>query len=315
LSVTYRRAGTGWIRCLDRALDRLVSPAAPIEKIANGFLFTEGPVWSRPSRCLYFSDIPGNALLKWTPDGKVTIVRKPVFPGSYTPGFGIGPNGHTLDQEGRLISCEHGNRRLARTEQDGSITVLADRYEGRRLNSPNDVVVKSNGDIYFTDPPYGLPGHDASPHKELSFNGVFRLTPAGRLDLLVSNLRRPNGLAFSPDERKFYVANSEHARRIWMVYDARPDGAVADGRVFFDANRHPARGVPDGMKLDVLGNLYCTGPGGILVLSPAGRHLGTIVTPELPANCHWGDEDGRMLYVTARTGLYRIRLRVPGIRP
>ena len=314
MSVSYRRAGTGWIRRLDLALDRLVSPAARIEKIASGFLFTEGPVWSRAGRCLYFSDIPGNALLKWTPAG-VTTVRKPVFAGSYTPGFGIGPNGHTLDQEGRLISCEHGNRRLARTEKDGSITVLADRYEGRRLNSPNDVVVKSNGDIYFTDPPYGLLGHDASPQKELSFNGVFRLDPAGRLDLLVSNLRRPNGLAFSPDERRFYVANSEHARRIWMVYDVRPDGTAADGRVFFDANTHPARGVPDGMKLDVLGNLYCTGPGGILVLSPAGRHLGTIVTPELPANCHWGDEEGRMLYITARTGLYRIQLRVPGIRP
>jgi gluconolactonase len=209
-----RRAGAGWVRRLDRALDRLVSPTARIEKVAGGFLFTEGPVWSRAERCLYFSDIPANAILKWTAEG-VTTFRKPVFPGVCADGFFCGPNGHTFDRDGRLISCEHSSRRVTRTEKDGSVTVLADRYEGRRLNSPNDVIASSNGDIYFTDPPYGLPGRDADPHKELPFNGVFRLTPEGRLDLLVSHLTRPNGLAFSPDERKLYVANSDHARRLW----------------------------------------------------------------------------------------------------
>ncbi len=299
----------GKIQRTDPALDKLIPPAAKIEKLAGGFQFIEGPIWVKDGGGhLLFSDIPANAILKWTPDGKVTTFRKPVFPGTFPSGQFVGSNGLILDAQGRLVSCEHGNRRMARTEKDGSITVLADRFEGHRLNSPNDAVYKRNGDLYFTDPPYGFAKQDDDPAKELKFNGVYRLTKAGKLELLVKDLTRPNGLGFSPDEKKLYIANSDAARKIWMVYDVKADGALANGRVFYDVTKEQADGVPDGLKLDRRGNLYGTGPGGIWVISPDGKHLGTIQPPETPANCNWGDADGKSLYMTARTGLYRIKL-------
>jgi gluconolactonase len=223
-----------------------------------------------------------------------------------------------MDRQGRLIAAEHGNRRVARYDKDGTVTALADRYEGKRLNSPNDLVVKRNGDIYFSDPPgfeRNFPA-DAKdiPQKELDFNGVYRISAQGKLTLLTKDIPYPNGLAFSPDEKKLYVANSR-TDKFWMVFDVTADGTLVNGRKFFDATQIPGEDVPDGMKVDTAGNIYATGPAGIMIFSPEGKLLGTIQFPELPANCAWGDADGKTLYVTARTGLYRIRLKIAGIRP
>jgi gluconolactonase len=217
----------------------------------------------------------------------------------------------TLDREKRLLVCEHGRRRLSRYEPDGRITVLADKFEGKRLNSPNDVVCKSDGSIYFSDPPYGLIGLDDDPKKELKHNGLYRLA-GGELQLLYAGVKRPNGLAFSPDEKVLYLSNSDEERKIWLRFEVRADGTLTGGDVFYDVTREAGDGVPDGMKVDLKGNLYCTGPGGIWVFSPGGRHLGTIAPPETPANLNWGEADGRTLYITASTGLYRIRLNAAG---
>jgi len=297
------------------AVDALVPANATIEKLAGGFGFTEGPIWQREG-FLLFSDIPNNVILQWKPAaGASEFLRDSGYSGSVSsPGSHIGSNGLTLDHEGRLIICEHGNRRLTRLEKTGRRTVLADKYQGKRLNSPNDVVCKSDGALYFTDPPYGLPKRDADPAKDLPFNGIYRLSD-GQLQLLHQGLSRPNGLAFSPDEKYLYVANSDPGRKLWMRFEVAADGTFIGGEVFHDATRSSAEGLPDGLKVDRIGNLYCTGPGGIWVFSPAGEHLGTIEFPEIPANCNWGDRDGKTLYVTARTSLYRLRLTIEGIRP
>jgi gluconolactonase len=201
-----------------------------------------------------------------------------------------------------------------RIGKDRQISVLVDRFDGKRLNSPNDLVYKSSdASLYFTDPPYGLLKQDDDPQKELKFNGVFLLA-GGKLQAVIRDLTRPNGIAFSPDEKILYIANSDEKRKVWMQYDVQPDGTVSNGRVFFDVTSEKEDGLPDGMKLDIKGNLYCAGPGGICVFSPEGKHLGTIKPPETPANCNWGD-DGKTLYITARTGLYRIRLAAQGQRP
>jgi gluconolactonase len=309
------QTGVGRIHRVDPALDAIVPPSAVIEKVAGGFGFTEGPVWLRDGSLL-FSDIPNNTIYRWTPDGKVTIFRKPSgYDGTDAPpGAFIGSNGLTLDRQGRLVICEHGNRRITRLEKDGKLTVLADRFEGKRLNSPNDAVFKSDGSLYFTDPPYGLVKQDADPAKELPFSGIYRLA-GGKLQLLSKDLTRPNGLAFSPDEKFLYVANSDEKRKIWMRFEVRPDGTLGASKVFYDVTSETAPGLPDGLKVDRKGNVYATGPGGVWIFSPEGRHLGTIQPPEVPANCAWGDKDARTLYITARTGLYRIRLTIPGIRP
>lgn len=308
-------AQTGKIVRLDAALDKLVDAGARIEKLAGGFGFTEGPVWMRGG-FLLFSDVPNNTIYRWAPDGQVTVFRKPSgYDRTDAPaGAFIGSNGLTLDKQGRLVICEHGNGRVTRLEPDGKLIVLADKFEGRRLNSPNDAVYKSDGALYFTDPPYGLVKQDEDPKKELKFNGVFRLA-GGQLQLLIRELTRPNGLAFSPDEKWLYVANSDAARKIWMRYEVRGDGTLAGGKVFFDVTARTEDGLPDGMKVDRSGNLYCTGPGGVWVFSPAGKHLGTITPPETPANLHWGGADAKTLYITARTSLYRLRMNVAGLRP
>lgn len=266
------------------------------ERIATGFQFTEGPVW-HPDGYLLFSDIPANRIVKWTADGNVETFRAP-------SGHS---NGLTYDRQGRFIACEHGNRRVSRTEPDGAITVLAERYQGKRLNSPNDVVVKSDGSIYFTDPPYGV----SAEQRELNFQGVYRIAPDGTLMLLVDDFDRPNGLAFSPDEKTLYIDDS--ARRHVRAFDVQADGTLANGRVLVDM-AIDAEGVPDGMKVDVAGVLYVTGAGGTWVVSPKGEHLGTIVTPELPANCAFGDSDRKTLYITARTSVYRVRLKTEGVK-
>jgi gluconolactonase len=325
-SLRGQTTAAGSVRRTDPALDNLISPGAKIEKVAGNLGFTEGPLWVRRDGSLLFSDIPNNAIMQWTQDGKVSVFRKPVFPGPYPEGALIGSNGLTLDPDGFLIAAEHGNRRVTRTEvvrnrepvYGGPVTVLADRFEDKRLNSPNDVISKRNGDIYFTDPT-GLyrnypEGRNEAPQQELDFNGVYRITTAGKLELLARDIPYPNGLAFSPDEKKLYVANSRPEKK-WMVYDVKPDGAIANGKVFLDKTSEPGEGVPDGMKVDEEGNLYAAGPGGILVISPKGKHLGTIQLPEIPSNCAFGDADGQSLFITARNSVYRIRLKVPGRLP
>ena len=294
----------------------IVSQAAAVEKIAAGFRFTEGPVWFREHGYLVFSDIPANTQYRWTPGEGVRVYRKPsgFDEAEWPDGQEIGSNGLTRDAEGRLTNCEHGNRRVTRVEADGRVTVLASHWRGKRLNSPNDVVYKSDGSLYFTDPPYGLLGQDQDPEKELNFNGVYRVVN-GELDLLVDDLSRPNGLAFSPDERFLYVANSDSSRKIWMRYEVTGDGRLSNGHVFFDAQNQPGDGLPDGMKVDVLGNVYATGPGGVLVFDPEGTHVGTLRLAETPANCAWGDEDGQTLYITAQCGVYRVRTLIGGRLP
>ncbi len=266
-----------------------------IEKLDGGFQFTEGPVWV-PDGYLLFSDIPANSIYKWTPSKETEIFRKP-------SGHA---NGLTLDREGRLLACEHDGR-VSRTEKDGSIESLADHFKGKRLNSPNDIAVKSDGSIYFTDPPYGLPEQKVG--KELHFNGVFRLD-SGTLKLLDDSFERPNGIAFSPDERVLYVDDS--ARGHIRAFDVASDGLLENGRVFAELRNPSEEGVPDGMKVDIEGNVFCTGPGGIWVLEPSGELLGVLRFPEIPANLAWGDADLKTMYVTARTGLYRRRVKTGG---
>src|SRR5260370_14953288 len=303
------------IKRIHAALDAIIPRNSVGEKLAGGFGFTEGPVWVRDG-FLLFSDIPNNVIFKWQPGGGISEFLNPSgYNGSdASPGSHCGSNGLTLDRQARLITCEQGNRRVTRLELDGSRTVLADNYLGKRLNSPNDVVCRSDGAVYFTDPPYGLPKRDMDPQKELSFNGVYRLSQ-GRIQLLHENMSRPNGLAFSPDETYLFVSNSDPSRKTWMRFEVAAGGTLSRGEGFYDATQTPAEGLPDGLKIDRLGNLYCTGPGGIWVFSPEGQHLGVIELPEMPANFAWCDEEGKTLYITARTGLYRIKLNIKGIRP
>jgi gluconolactonase len=291
--------------------DALVPADAKIEKLAGGFTFIEGPVW-RPNNVLWFSDVVGNVVRQWSPDGKVEEILRPGgYDGTDAPaGAFIGPNGDINGADGSAMLCQHGNHRIVRIDKDRKITTVVDNFEGKRLNSPNDLVYKSDGSLYFTDPPYGLPDQDKDKKKELKFNGVFRLVN-GKLQVLIKDLTRPNGIAFSPDEKTLYIANSDPDRKVWMRYDVKPDGTLANGKVFFDVTAEKEDGLPDGMKVDAQGNLYCSGPGGLWVFSPDGKHLGTIKPPETPANCGWGD-DGKSLYITARTGLYRIKLPVAG---
>jgi gluconolactonase len=301
----------GTIVRVDPALNAIVPQDARIEKVGEGFAFTEGPLW-RSDRSLWFSDVTGNVVRRWSPDGKVTEVLKP---GGYDkndapPGSFIGPNGMCADKDGAVLLCQHGNRRIVRIGENRQLTTVVDRYGGKRLNSPNDLVYRSDGSLYFTDPPYGLIKQDQDPAKELSFNGVYRLA-GGKAQLLVRDLTRPNGIAFSPDEKVLYVANSDEKRKIWMRYEVTAEGTLTNGRVFFDVTSETADGLPDGMKVDSEGHVFATGPGGVWVFSPEGKHLGTIKPPEAPANCGWGD-DGRSLYITARTSLYRIKLATGG---
>jgi gluconolactonase len=300
----------------DPALDAILTPGTMIERLAAGFQFTEGPVWDREGGYLLFSDPNNNLIYRWSPDGEVSVYRSH---SGYT-GFNVGEygqpgsNGLTLDREGRLTINEHGNRRVTRLEKNGVLTVLADRYQGKRLNSPNDLVYRSDGILYFTDPPFGLPKFFEDPGKELPFSGVFCLIN-GELKLVSSDLDGPNGLAFSPDEKFLYVDNWEIKRKIIMRYEVRPDGSLSNGKVFFDATAEPGEDAWDGMKVDQEGNLYLSGPGGLWIISAEGKHLGTIAGPEHPHNMAWGDEDGKTLYLCARTGLYRIRFKIAGIRP
>ena len=267
------------------------------ERLATGFVFTEGPVW-HPDGFLYFVDFMNSRLLRWVPGCQVEVVRENTN----------GGNGLTFDLQRRLIMCEGGNRRVSRTEPDGKITVLADRWEGKRLNMPNDVVGLSDGSIYFTDPGDQLPPEE----REIDVSGVYRIAPDGSVFLVTADCEYPNGLAFSPDERFLYVANSRADKYI-RAFDLQPDGSVTNSRVFADMSSKE-EDVPDGMKVDMEGRVFCTGPGGTWIFDKDGNRLGILCTPEVPANCAFGGSDNRTLFFTARTSIYTVRVKVPGLK-
>lgn len=305
----------GSIERLDPALDELIPPDAQLEKLSEGFEWAEGPVWNKREGYLLFSDIPNNLVNKWQ-EGKLTPFLKPAgYTGKVERGGEPGSNGLLYDSAGNLILCQHGDRRIARLKGKKFVT-LADKYEGKRLNSPNDGVFKSNGDLYFTDPPYGLVKNWDDPARELDFCGVYRLGKNGKLTLLTDQMTRPNGIGFSPDEKTLYVAQSDPQEPIWMAFDVKEDGTLGKGRVFFDAtelSKEPnVKGLPDGLKVDRKGNLFATGPGGVLIFSPQGKHLGTIRTGEATANCGWGD-NGSSLYITADMFLCRVKTSTRGL--
>jgi gluconolactonase len=306
----------GTIERLDPRFDRLVPRDVVLEKLAEGFQWSEGPVWiGRPGGCLLFSDIPANAVMKWTDGAAVRVFLKPSgYTGTTPRGGELGSNGLTLDAAGRLVLCQHGDRRIVRAEADGRWTTLAAGYEGKRFNSPNDLVLKSNGDLYFTDPPYGLPQGADDPSRELDFCGVFRLSAAdGKVTLLTKEMSRPNGIAFSPDEKILYVSQSDPQKALWMAFPLKEDGTLGPGRVFYDATRwtKTLKGLPDGMKIDRGGNLFATGPGGVNVFAPDGTLLGRINPDQITANCGFG-EDGSVLYITAHRYLCRIKTGTKG---
>jgi gluconolactonase len=323
---------SGSIQKLDPGMDDIVPAGAKVERVATdpSFKWTEGPVWIHAGYLL-FAEIPSNSIRKWVPGSGLSVFMQPSgYKGSTPfPGPEPGSNGMTLDGRGRLTVAGHAQRDVWRLESlspQAQITILADTYEGKRLNSPNDLVYKRDGSLYFTDPPYGLPTQsDHTPGKELKVNGVYRIPGASKqrpgapparakLELLIKDLPRPNGIVFSPDEKYLYVNNSE-PKKLWMRYSVNTDGSLIDGKLFYDATSDKAPGSPDGMKVDQKGNLYSAGPGGVWIFSPAGMHLGTILVPEKVGNLTWGDSDGKGLYITASSSLYRVALKVRGVRP
>ena len=301
------------------ALDALIDTNATFEKLGDGYSWVEGPLWSKAGGFLLFSDIPNNVIQKWTPGAGIKEFLKPSGYYGATPftGHEPGSNGLTFDRQGRLVMCQHGSRRIARLETDGKITSLADKYDGKRLNSPNDLVYHSSGALYFTDPPYGLPNRWDDKEKELPFQGVYRLGTDGVLTLLTKELNAPNGLAFSPDEKTLYVAQSDPEKAIWMAYPVNADGSIGAGRVFADVTadaKAKLPGLPDGMKIDVAGNLWATAPGGIHIYTPTGELLGTIKTTVPTANLAWGD-DGSTLYLTSNTAVWKVKTKTKGKIP
>ena len=314
IAVTPQEVNVEVVR-LDPAIDAIVPPNPKIFKLAEGFQFTEGPIWVKQGYLL-FSDPNANTIYKYTADGKLSVFKKNSgYSGKDIAEYGQpGSNGLTVDQQGRLTINEHGNRRVTRMEKDGRLTVLADRYEGKRLNSPNDLVYRSDGTLFFTDPPFGLPKFYEDPRKELPYTGVFSLHK-GKLQLVSTDLTGPNGIAFSPDEKYLYVGNWDLKRKIIMRYEVNGDGTLSNGKVFFDMTSAKGEDAIDGVKVDQQGNLYVSGPGGLWIISPQGKHLGTILAPKHPHNMAWGGEDGKTVYMTAGDKLYRMPLNIPGIRP
>lgn len=297
-------------------LDALVAADATFEVLGEGYDWSEGPVWvPRDGGFLLFSDVPRNTVFKWKAGEPVSVFMKPSgYTGVADYGAEPGSNGLTLDRDGRLTLAEHGDRRVARLEWDGGKRTLADSYQGKRFNSPNDLVYKSNGDLYFTDPIYGLPDREKDRRREIDFCGVYRWSAkTGEVTLLTKALSRPNGLAFSPDERTLYVANSDAARAIWMAFPVKDDGTLGEGKVFRDVTSmvKDHKGLPDGLKVDAKGHLFATGPGGVHVIAPDGTPLGRLDTGQATANCAWG-EDGSVLYVAADMYLCRIRTKTKG---
>jgi gluconolactonase len=312
-------ATLGTIERKDPKFDELIPKNARIEVLAGGFKWAEGPVWDKKNGYLLFTDIPNNRVMKYSP--KTKMATEFLKPSGYTgtaefKGPEPGANGLTFDAGNNLILCQHGDRRVSRLAPDGmTFKTLADKYMGKRLNSPNDLIYNKNGDLYFTDPPYGLPGQMNDPAKELDFQGVYRLSPKGELTLLTKEMSRPNGIAFSPDERILYVSNSDPDKAVWMAFPVKDDGTLEAGKVFFDstdAARAKKPGLPDGMKVDQKGNIFATGPGGIYVFAPDATLLGMLATGVPTANCAFGD-DGSTLYIAADKQLVQVKTTTKGL--
>jgi gluconolactonase len=306
----------GKIERIEAEFDKLLPADATTEVLGEGFDWSEGPVWVKAGGYLLFSDIPRNQIVKWREGEGISIFMEPA---GYTgeprfTGREPGTNGLTLDAQGRLVMCCHGDRVIRRREQDGTMTTLASKYDGKRFNSPNDLVYHSHGDLYFTDPPYGLPKGFGDPARELDWCGVYRLSPTGEVTLLTKEMTRPNGIAFSPDEKTLYVAQSDSEAAIWKAFPVTGDGSLGTGRVLYDATKWMGKrpGAPDGMAVDVHGNLWATGPGGVLVFSPTGKLLGILHTGQRTANCTFGD-DGTTLYITADMYLCRVKTNTKGL--
>ena len=304
---------------LDPRLDQILPADARPEKLTDGFQWAEGPVWSKALGALLFSDIPANTLYQWKEgEGLSVYLRPAAFFGPFPDDGVTGSNGLTFDAQGRLTLCQNGGRCVARLdEKNFTRRVLADRFEGKRLNSPNDLVFRSSGDLYFTDPPYGLPQGDRDPGKELPFNGLFRLRPDGTLSVEVRDMIRPNGLAFSPDEKILYVSQSEAEQALWKAFDVADDGSLGNGRVFHDATaalKAGKPGLPDGMKVDRQGNLFASGPGGLCIFASDGALLGRMEAGEPLTNCAFGN-DGSTLYLTWKDALHRLRIKTSGNIP
>ena len=303
----------GKIEVLESEFKTLIDPAEPIEILAEGFRWSEGPVWVPGEKALFFSDVPNNRIHKWQEGKPVTVfLNKSGFDASdKSAAREPGSNGLMLDSQGRLVVCDHGNRRVYRLEKDGSKTTLIDRFEGKRFNSPNDLIIHSNGDIYFTDPPYGLADQSK---RELDYFGVYRLTPAGKVSVVTRGLQRPNGIALSPDEKTLYVAQSHKPAAKYFAFEIHGDGSFSKGQVIHDATElaQSETGLPDGMVVDKNGNLWATGPGGVLVISPSGNLLGRVVTGVATANCTFG-EDGSTLFMTAGKYLLRVKTKTRGL--
>ena len=308
----------GSIERLDPRFDALVPKDALIEVLASGFEWAEGPVWVKRDGAVLFSDIPRNRVNRWKQgEGLSTYLEPAGFTGPGAYGSERGSNGLTLDGQGNLISGEHGDRRVSRLTPGGGKRTVADNYKGKRFNSPNDVAVHSSGAIYFTDPPYGLPKGFDDERRELDFCGVYRVTPDGTVTLLCDTMTRPNGICFSPDEKRLYVAQSDPQAPIWKVFNVQADGTLDAGKTFFDGTKlfkERKKGLPDGLKVDTQGNVFATGPGGVLVIAADGTHLGTILTGQATANCGFGD-DGKSLYMTADSHLCRVKLSTTGPLP
>ncbi len=309
----------GHVDRFEAGLDDLIASDAKVEVLCGGFEWSEGPVWvpetgTRFGGYMLFSDIPNNAIMKWQESKGVSVFMKPAgYTGVSDYGKEPGTNGLALDALGRLVACEHGDRRISVLTKDGGKMTLADRWEGKRFNSPNDLAIRRNGDIFFTDPVYGLPGQAADPRREINFCGVYRLQPDGTVSVQCNEISRPNGIGFSPDHNTLYVSNSDGQDPVWRAFAIEEDGNLGPSKTFFDAakdDRIPSGG-GDGLKVDAKGNVFATGPGGVLVLSPQGQLLGRIVTGERIANVGWGN-DGSVLYLTSDMYLCRIQTLTRG---
>ncbi len=315
VEIPYSHPTTGEIERLDDAINDIIDKDAKIEVLAEGFNWAEGPVWIEEGNYLLFSDVPENKIYKWSEkEGKSVYLTPSGYTSEVEKENPSGSNGLMLNNDGKLVVCQHGDRRISIMDApleapEVKFKTIIDNYNGKKLNSPNDGAFHENGDLYFTDPPYGLPGQDEDPEKEQSQNGVYKVDPAGNISILDDNLTRPNGLAFSPDFDKLYVAVSDMLKPVWMVYDVKDNGMVENGKIFFDAGElaKTRSGYPDGLKVNSKGILFATGPGGVLVFNADGKHLGTVLTGHDTANCAL-DTKQEYLYMTADDYLMRIKL-------
>jgi gluconolactonase len=315
--VTTEMQTVGSIEQIDPALEAIVKKDAKIEILAEGYEWSEGPVWIESKKMLLFSDVPKNTIYKWTQaDGVKTYLTPSGYTGTEpSKSREPGSNGLTLDEKGRLILCQHGDRRIARYDGDldtpqPNFTTVADRFQGKRFNSPNDAIVRDNGDIFFTDPPYGLPNQENDSTKEIPFQGVYKVSASGTVTMLVDSITRPNGIALTPDQKTLIVANSDPAKARWYAFDLTETDSVVDARIFYDATEagKTDKGLPDGLRIDKQGNIFASGPGGIWIFSPEGKLLGKIRVPEATANCELADDD-KTLYLTSDMYLIRVKLR------